>query len=109
MGGDWLLGGDFRAGRYSGNLAFAEAEGGVLQVTGGPVFARLLFFEVAQFEPMLTGAAFAFFFVVAVWWVKSISLSSSGGPGVGEIRIACRCLSSAAHEDYRLVRVARRI
>ena len=46
MGGDWLLGGDFRAGRYSGNLAFAEAEGGVLQATGGlssPVcsFSRL--------------------------------------------------------------------
>ena len=78
MGGDWLLGGDFRAGRYSGNRAFAEAEGGVLQVTGGPVFARLLFFEVAQFEPILTGAAFGYFygcrlvgeidFTVFVWW-----------------------------------------
>ena len=61
-GGDCLLGGDFRAGQYSGNLAFAEAEGGVLQVTGGPVFARLLFFEVAEFELMLTGAAFGYFY-----------------------------------------------
>ena len=78
MGGDWRLGGDFRAGRYSGNLAFAEAEGGVLQVIGGLVFARLLFFEVAQFEPMLTGAAFGYFcgcrlvgeidFIVFVRW-----------------------------------------
>ena len=61
-GGDCLLGGDFRAGQYSGNLAFAEAEGGVLQVTGGPVFARLLFFEVAEFELMLNGAAFGYFY-----------------------------------------------
>lgn len=27
-----------------------------------PVFARLLFFEVAEFELMLTGAAFGYFY-----------------------------------------------